>query len=163
MPKSKNPNKRDWTPREMRLVSEYIARFFSQYESRIHIHLGSTLPRVGGRFISEPEKRLIGVFRRWADAVVILPDRLILIEGKILPQPGVISQLNLYAELIPKTPELGEARNLPVEKLLLCAIEDRLITDLAQREGIRVVVFIPPWLDDYLKILYPWERTPGLE
>lgn len=105
---------------------------------------------------------MVGVFRRWADALVFLPDKIVLIEAKILPQPGVISQLKLYEELIPKTPQLAEHYYKPVEKLLVCAIEDRVITELARREGIRVVVFRPAWIDAYMKIVHPWERTPGL-
>ena len=162
MPKSKNPNKRQWQPREQRLVAEYVARFYSGFETRTHIHLGKPPPRLAGKFISDEDSRLIGVFRRWADAVVIMPDRIVLIEGKILPVPGVISQLKLYEELLPKTRELAEFKDLPIEKLLLCALEDRLISDLARREGIRVVIFYPVWIDEYLKILRPFERTPGL-
>ena len=118
--------------------------------------------RLKGRWSSESDERLVGVFRRWADALVILPDRLLLIEGKILPQPGVISQLKLYAELIPKTPELAEHKHKPIEMVLVCAIEDPLISELARREGITVRIFHPAWVDEYMKILHPRERTPGL-
>lgn len=162
MPKSKKPDKRDWQPREQRLVAEYVARFYSGYESSTHVHLGSTPPRLKGKFTTDSEARLVGVFRRWADALVFLPDRIILIEGKILPQPGVLSQLKLYEELLPKTPELAEHKGKPIEKVLVCAIEDPLITQLARREGVRVHVFHPSWIDEYMKIVHPWERTPGL-
>lgn len=113
--------------------------------------------------MSDEEARLVGVFRRWADALVFLPDRIVLIEGKILPQPGVLSQLSLYEELIPKTPELQEHWPKPIEKVLVCAIEDPLISELARRGGVRVVIFHPRWINNYLKIVHPWERTPGLE
>jgi hypothetical protein len=162
MPKSKDPNKRRWEPRELRLCSEFLARFYPDNESQTHVHLGPSLTRVGGRFTSDEEAKLVGVFRRWADALVFLPDRVILIEAKILPQPGVISQLQLYAELIPKTPELSEHKDKWVERLLVCAIEDSLITELARREGIRVIIFRPVWIDDYMKIVHPWEASPGL-
>ena len=163
MPKSKSPDKRDWQPREQRLVAEFIARFYPDHESRTHVHLGSTPPSLKGRYATDEDERLVGVFRRWADAMVFLPDRLILIEGKILPQPGVISQLKLYEELIAKTPELFEHMGKPIEKVLVCAIEDRLITELARREGVQVRIFHPAWIDEYMKIVHPWEMTPGLE
>lgn len=162
MPKPKNPGKRDWQPREQRLVAEFVARFYPDNESRTHVHLGSMPTRLKGRWSSESDARLVGVFRRWADALVFLPDRVLLIEGKILPQPGVISQLKLYEELIPKTPELAEHRHKPIEMVLVCAIEDPLISELARREGIAVRIFHPAWVDDYMKIVHPRERTPGL-
>ncbi|MBA7518434.1 hypothetical protein ES705_10504 [subsurface metagenome] len=162
MAKSKSPDKRDWQPREQRLVSEFVARFYGDYESRTHVHLGSTPPRLKGKFITDEDARLVGVFRRWADAIVFMPDRLILIEGKILPQPGVLSQLKLYEELIPKTPELSEHRGKPIEKIIVCAIEDPLITELARREGVGVRIYRPSWINSYMKKLHPWEKTPGI-
>jgi len=163
MRRSKNPNKRDWQPREQRLVAEFIARFYPDQESRTHVHLGSAPVRLKGRYATDTEARLVGVFRRWADALIFLPDRLLLIEGKILPQPGVLSQLKLYEELIPKTPELAEHRGKPIEKILVCAIEDPLISELARREGVQVRIFHPAWIDEYMEIVHPWEKTPGLE
>lgn len=162
MPKSKDPNKRLWQPRELRLCSEFLARFYPEYETQTHVHLGPSFRRVGGRFMTDVESRVVGVFRRWADALVFQPDRVILIEAKILPQPGCISQLKLYAELIPKTPELAEHKDKWVESLLVMAIEDSLITELARREGIRCIVFRPAWIDDYMKIVHPWETSPGM-
>ena len=163
VPKSKKKDKRNWEPREQRLVSEYLAYRYGEYESRTHVHLGSLPARLGGRFAKEEDERLLGVFKRWADALVFMPDRVVLIEGKILPQPGVISQLLLYEELIPKTPELAEHKDKPIEKQLVCAIEDPLISELARRSGIGVIIYRPAWIDDYLRIVHPWERTPGLE
>lgn len=163
MPKRKKGSKRNWQPREQRLVSEFVAEFYGEHESRTHVHLGSLPARLRGRFAKEEDERLLGVFKRWADALVFMPDRVVLIEGKILPQPGVISQLLLYEELIPKTPELAEHKDKPIEKRLVCAIEDPLISELARRSGIRVITYRPKWIDKYLTILHPWEKTPGLE
>ncbi len=105
----------------------------------------------------------MGVFRRWADAVVILPDRIVLIEAKILPKPGVGEQLDLYERLIPETPELRQHAHKPIEKVLVCAIEDRLVTQLLRERGIRVVVYKPAWIDEYLDLVEARERTPGVQ
>lgn len=161
MAKNRNRKKRDWQPREQRLVAEYIARFYRDHESQTHVHLGSVQPRLKGKFQTEADARMLGLFRRWADALVLLPDRIVLIEGKILPQPGVLSQLELYARLIPKTPELAEHKHKPIEKVLLCAIEDPQVTAMAREQDVRVVTFKPAWLNSYLKILHARERTPS--
>lgn len=161
MPVYRKKTTRDWQPREQRLVAEFITDFYPDNESRTHVHLGSLQPRLRGQFSGETDARLVGVFRRWADALVFLPDRTVLIEGKILPQPGVIAQLNLYARLLPNTPELEEHRNKLIEKLLLCAVEDPQVTQLAREENIRVVVYRPKWIDAYLDVLYKREKTPS--
>ena len=161
MTRVSNPKKRDWQPREQRLVAEYIARFYPEHESRTHVHLGKVQPRLRGKYLDENAERMIGLFRRWADAVVLLPDRIVLIEAKILPQPGVLSQLELYARLLPKTPELADHKHKPIERVLVCAINDPEITAMAREQGVKVVTFKPAWLNGYLKILYPRERTPS--
>lgn len=163
MPRRKNPGKRDWQPRERRLVSEFCREFYPDDEIRFHVRLGSIPRRFKGKYLSEAEERLIGVWRRWADAVVFRPDRLVLIEAKIVPKPGVISQMEVYEELIPKTPEFAEHVHKPIEKLLLCAVEDPVVTRKARERDIRVVIFHPLWVDDYLEILFPRERRGPLE
>ncbi len=160
MAKQKKSKPRDWTPREQRLVSEFVNRFYRGHEVKLHARLGTVQPRLAGRYATDADLRLVGLFRRWADAVVFQPDRVVLIEGKILPQPGVLSQLNLYERVFAKTPEFSEHAHKPIEKVLLCAIEDPVVTQLAREQNVRVVVFRPKWIDSYLKILYPRERTP---
>jgi hypothetical protein len=123
--------------------------------------LGRIQPRVESPGLTDEERRMIGVHRRWADAVVLLPDRVILVEAKIRPQPGVISQLTTYARLLPHTPELGRHADLPIEMVLLYAIEDGLINVLAREQGIKCISYQPAWLDEYLEELYPRERTGG--
>jgi hypothetical protein len=157
------PNeKRQWQPREMRLVSEFLAKMYPKYETRTRVRLGTIHPELHPETLSEAEKAMVGVFRRWADAIVFLPDRLILIEAAIRPSPGDISQIELYEYLLPSTPELEQYRNLPVEKLLVYAIEDPVIVTMARGRGIKCTYFKPSWVDDYLVILYPSERRAPL-
>lgn len=159
--RKKYGEKRDWTPREQRLVSEFVARYFAGADVRLHVHLGGVLPRWRGQFSKPSDLGMVGLFRRWADAVILLENRVILLEGKILPQPGVISQLDLYERLFPKTPELSEHAHKPIEKTLLCAVEDPLVTQMAREQNIRVVVYRPEWIDGYLDILEQRKKQPS--
>lgn len=154
--------KRQWQPREMRLVSEFLAKHYGKYPTRTRVRVGSVHPKLRPGELSDAEQKMVGVFRRWADAVVFMPDRLVLIEAAIRPSPGDISQLELYEHLLPKTPELAEHKDKPIEKLLLYALEDPVIVSMARERGIRVVYFHPPWIDEYLKVLYPRERRAPL-
>ena len=149
---------RRWQPRELRLVSEFLAQEYRDYPYQTHVRLGSIRPRVDGAFVGDEEVRMLGVFRRWADALVILPDRLVLIEAAIRPEPGDISMLELYERLIPNTPELAEHVGKPVEKVLLYCMPDDLLLTLAREKGIQVRYFRPAWVEEYLKELYPRER-----
>jgi len=154
--------KRQWQPREMRLVSEYLAKNYADYPTRTRVRVGSIHPDLKPEQLSESEKKMVGVFRRWADAIVFMPDRLVLIEAAIRPSPGDISQLQLYEHLLPHTPELAEHKDKPIEKVLLWAIEDPPIAAMARQYDIKVIYFHPGWVDDYLRILYPYERSASL-
>ena len=150
--------KRQWQAREMRLVVEYLAKNYGRYETRTRVRLGGYPKALDHPDLSEPERRALGVWRRWADAIVFMPTKLVLIEAKIRPGPEAIAQLKLYKHLLPKTPELAEHKGKPIELVLLFALEDKVVEQLARQEGIRVVYYKPPWVDEYLEVLYPRER-----
>jgi hypothetical protein len=152
------PEKRQWQPREMRLVAEYLAQEYPDHETQTRVRLGTIRSEIGAENLEPAELRAMGVWRRWADAIVFMPDRLILIEAKIRPQPGDISQLEVYEGLVHKTPELAEHKGKPVEKVLLYALEDPIIADMARERGIKVTYFCPDWIDGYLRLLAPRER-----
>lgn len=163
------PPRRDWTPRETRLVAEYVVRAFPDARVILHPRLGPPLPRSDlGRF-SEDEARVVGhILRRYADAIVVERDRLLVVEAKIVLEPGVISQLLLYLELVKTTPELEPYGGRPVEGLIVCAVLDEATAALAVRSGLRVVTYRPPWIDEYLAVLAVRDRrgarqpVPGL-
>jgi hypothetical protein len=99
--------------------------------------------------------------RRWADAIIVTPTELIILEGKIIAAPGSIAQLQLYLDLVAKTPELVPFLDRTPRGVLLVAVEDPATTALAGRWGIRVVVYRPPWIDDYLALMRAREhRAP---
>lgn len=149
---------RKWQPRELRMISEWLAQTYPEAAYETRVRLGRIEPRQEGAFVSDEEARMLGVFRRWADAIVYMPDRLILVEAAIRPEPGDISKLELYERLIPNTPELADFASLPVEKILLYAMPDDLLLTLAREHGIKVQYFRPGWVEEYLKELYPRER-----
>jgi len=105
---------------------------------------------------------MVGVFRRWADAVVITEDKLILIEAAIRPDLGDISKLEGYKFLLRYTPEFEEFRHFPVEMQLVYAIPDEFLIAEARKHGIKPVFFRPAWLEDYIAELYPHERRGTL-
>ena len=154
--------KRDWQPREMRMVSEYLQANYSQYPWQTRVRLGSIPDKLRVPQTSLAEERLAGVWRRWADAIVIKPDQLIVIEAGIKPEPGDVSKLELYGRLIRHTPEFEPFNNLPVALELVYAMVDEFLETFARERGIRVVYYEPVWLKEYLSILYPHERRASL-
>ena len=140
-----------WQPRETRLLSEWVSKNYSDSRVFYRVRLGS-YPSWAQKAINNGAPAAIyKIYQRWADAIVITDKELILIEAKIKADPGVISQINLYEQLLPKTESFQQFRDLPIRKLILMAQSDPEVELLAQRENITVKIFSPPWVTDYLK------------
>jgi len=152
MTKINKPSEK-WQPREMRLVSEYVAKYYPNSISMTRVRLGPTHPALIVEGLSEEEQNMLRVWRRWADAVVITRNRLILIEGAILPDPGDVSKLLLYEYLLRHTPEFQQYLDRDLVKLLLLAIEDPVLEKIARTAGIQVVIYCPDWVRDYIRSL----------
>lgn len=150
--------KRAYEPRELRLLSEWIAKFHSEKQVLTRVRLGAIRPDIDTSGLTTSDLMMLGLFRRWADAVIITPTHKTIIEAKIVAHPVAISQLQLYASLIDQTPELAEFRHLPTKLLMLVAVEDPPLTKIARNAGIEVTVYVPSWLDDYFAMLRPREK-----
>ncbi len=141
---------RTYQQREMRMLSEFIAREYPTDRVLINQRLGVVSPSIEVEGLSPEEVRALGVFRRYADAIVIQPDRLIIIEAEIRPSPGVVSQLDLYERLLPTTPELADQRGKRIQKMILWVIPDPVLETIAREHDIVVRQYIPAWINDYI-------------
>ena len=152
---------RGYTPWETRMIGEWVATTFPDVEWATNVRLGSLTPRNDRGQFTREELRALGVFRRRVDAVVYLPDRLLLVEAVLAAQPGKLSTLQLYEALVPQTPELAAYRELPVQKVLLFCIEDPVLTELARQQDILPIQFVPSFFDEWFaKLRLRDQRAP---
>jgi len=149
---------RDWTPRESRLVAEWVYRTWPDAFIKFRVDVGDLKPAMEATGLTAAELRATGRSRRWVDAIAIEPRTVHLIEGKIRLEPGALEQLELYKELWPRTPEFEAYKDHAVELHLVFAIEDPVLTAIARRRGVLVHVYHPPWVDEYLALLQARER-----
>lgn len=145
---------------EMRMVSEYIERTYTNDIAFLRLRLGSMVPDGPRPGLTPQETAMLGVFRRWADAVVITPDELIVVEASLRSDTGDPSKLVIYGRLVPHTPELQEFRDRRLVLELVVAVEDPVVRQVAQELGIRCRVYEPKWLPQYLAQLHRRERRP---
>lgn len=145
---------RGYTLREERWLSEYAAMAFPNARVLVNQRLGSGPPVPRGVEPTASTIQYLNNRRRFADLIVIEPKFLIVVEGKIVAEPGIISQLDLYAMLVPLTPELAQFKHLAVRKMLVTAVTDETMTALARKYGIEVKVYSPQWVIDDLRSKY---------
>jgi hypothetical protein len=131
---------------EPRWVSEYLTYFYSDAEIRLRVPLGPFLPGVGEQMGADKARRVSRPWRPEVDAVVIRPDKLILIEGKIFKVMDGLSKLPVYKSLVPDTPELEEHKTKPVDMQLLVVRPLSWVVSAAEKAGIKVVEWAPPWI-----------------
>jgi len=144
---------RDYTLREMRLVGEWVTTYYPEAIIRFRVDVGDLTPAMNATGLSQAELRGLGRSRRWVDALVVEPQTVHIVEGKVRLVPGAVAQLELYRDLFPLTPELAHLSHLDLQLHLVYAVEDIAVVALAQRKGILTHLFHPAWVDEYLALL----------
>lgn len=161
MTNAKQQATRQYVQAERRLLSEWIAQKHANERVLMHVYVGAVTPlQVAGTY-SVKEFNMLGVRRRWADAIIVYPDRAEIVEAKMVTEVDVIGQLQLYLKLFPYTSDLGEIAKLPVSGLVLSAVTDPQLTSMLREFGLREETFTPPWVADYFSGREPRHRKPG--
>lgn len=147
---------------EQEMLGEYLARFHPTCRLLIHVKLGPTDAIWTDPSLSPGERKLLGnMGRRWADAVCVEHDVLNVIEAAMLPDPRDISLLQHYVELVGLSPELAEFHHLPVQGILVWAIDEPLARSLAVRQRLRVDVYKPTFWTEWIATVRAREAQPS--
>ena len=88
---------------------------------------------------------------RYADMVGITAKEIQVVEAKMIADPGAPSQVLHYRDLVYATPLLRQYTSRVVQPVLLWAVDDAIVHQTAVRQGIRVIVFTPLWVNEYLQ------------
>lgn len=131
---------------ETKWVAEYCAKFYPDFPVRYNVRLGPPREELVRLYGLEKALRMSQPWRVRADALVIKPDELILIEGKLYRPLDGLSKLPMYKSLIPSTPELAAYKHLPVRMQLLVVEVSSSIEELARQHGVELVKWAPTWV-----------------
>ena len=136
---------------ERRYSVEYV---MENYPSDTRVKYNAPLglpPEEAKAMYPERDLRFFKPWRKYADAIVVNPPYLDLIECKIWsPQTGITDLLE-YRELIPETPELAEFSDLTKRLLLVIPFVRPHWETMAKKYEINLVVWRPNWVTPLLK------------
>ena len=118
------------------------------------LRLGPTPLSANAPTITPQIEAMLRVFNRYADMVGITPTEIQAIESKVVADPGAISQLQHYIDLLHTTPLVAKYAPRSVVGVLLFAVNDPIVAQRAAASGIRVVIFTPDWVQEYLNTKY---------
>lgn len=124
------------------------------------LRLGPTPLSANTPTITPAIEAMLRRFNRYADMIGVTPDEIQVIEAKMVFDPGAISQLQHYIDLVHTTPLLRQYPNRRVQGVILVAVNDPILAQRAAAAGIRVVVYTPPWTQDYLNLKYFRRQGP---
>jgi hypothetical protein len=128
------------------MVSEYLLKEYSKFPSMTGVPLG----RVDEKLMTDVGyAKAIGImrpFRPEADALVILPRYLVLIEAKVWSVIDGLAKLPLYKSLVQFTPELKQYMPREILMELVVGWTNPNLEIMARDAGVTVKVYAPDWL-----------------
>lgn len=118
------------------------------------LRLGPTPQMTTGGYVAPQYEALLRVFNRYADLVGISRGEIAVVEAKMQFDPGAISQVQHYVDLVLATPLIRQYPSRVITPVILVAIDDPIVHQRANAAGIRVEVFTPPWVNVWLQRRY---------
>ena len=131
---------------EPRWVAEYVSKFYPAHEASFRVPLGP-VPEEWAKELGEA--KAVRAYRPWrpeADALVKMPNRLVLIEGKVFKYMDGAAKLPLYKALVPFSPDLKDQKGKEISMELLLPVDVQWVRIVCDAMGIRLVVWCPDWL-----------------
>jgi len=100
---------------------------------------------------------MLRVRMRWADAVVIQPGVITVVEAKLRASEFLkgLGELQLYMHLVAHTPEFKPLMPRPVAGRLVIPIADPVVELIARQNHIDVATYKPSFWNEYTTILQP--------
>ena len=141
---------RSRVPASSMLLQEWVSAKFAGAQVFYELRLGPTSKSLVGVQVSPTLEAMLRVSNWYADAVVVLPSEILVIEAKVDPNPGAVGQVLFYRTLIYSTPALQLYTTMPVSPVVLFAEDDSGVTPFARGLGVRVEIYTPTWIADYL-------------
>ena len=134
---------RTYAQREWRLLGWWLATNHADGEILMNQRVGPSLTTALPGTDSLSAAQAAYVRHRWTDAIVIYPDRVLIIEAKLEPDPGIFSQLIHYSRMFRLDPAFSSLNNLPLSLVALVYRDDPYVGIEAAWYGIQWVVYQP--------------------
>lgn len=146
---------------ETRLLNEYLRDRYPDAVTLVKPRLGAFPAGLIRDTTDDAERRFASNFRRWADAIVIEDEQLIVIEAVMWDPGRKVGQIQAYIKLVPHTPELEEYHGLPIVGEIVTAQHDPLAQEVIEDAGFRYVHYEPEWMEEWLSLYPARKRRPA--
>jgi len=141
---------------EVRMVAEYLMQRYAAFPRMTAVPLGAIPDKLAIENGMAKAIALSRPFRPECDAVVVLPNYLLLVEAKVWNVVNGLAKLPLYKSLVPVTPELKEYQPREVLMELVVGWTNPNLERMASDAGVKVVLYNPPWLADVVNGMHKY-------
>jgi len=146
--------RREW---EAEYVAEYCQTAFPGQRVIYHCRLGTWPTSLTAEELTPEEQAMLRVRMRWADAIILLPEKILVVEGKLRASEFLkgLGELQLYVHLVPHTEEFLAWKGTPAVGRLLIPIPDPVVEAIARQQGIETAVYKPKFWREFLTAIQP--------
>jgi len=137
---------RVYTARERRLLAEYGAFNWKGARVIYNPRLGPVPLQAIGMLAPNVPAAALSSYRRYPDALVIWPDRILMVEAKIIASGGAVGMLEEYLLLWPNSPDYQAEVLKPIQGAILTAFTDPIARQLAASHGMQWLIYSPSWI-----------------
>jgi hypothetical protein len=147
---SKREKRKEW---EAEYVSEYIQKFWPKRLYILHFRITGPPSPLLKEELEPEETRMLKVYARWADAIIMVPPTLYIVEAKLKVSDYLkaLGEILYYREAIYRNSEINWKEFKVVVGIIVVPIEDPIFTNIARRYGIRVDIYKPSFWQEFLK------------
>jgi len=143
-------------------LTEWLGITYPPGTWRTNVRLGRVKPPRDKKLTPQERRLLLGAFGAQADAIVILPDKVVIVEAMVRHEPGAGEDLLKYKTLFRETEEFREHWNKPIELIILTPLDVSAYERFYREMGIKVVNYRPLWILEYLGTYPPRFRRGKL-
>lgn len=134
---------RQYTNREWKLLSWWLATYHPQAVLSMQVRLGPTFPFAGITNPTPAELAMSRVRNAWADAVFVENGLPYIVEAKMVARAGIFSQLIHYARRFRADPYYSQYANQPLGLIAVVYSNDPSVEEEAPWYGVTWVVYQP--------------------
>lgn len=131
--------------REMSLVAEWLSTLPSSFIKTTHVKVGTQSLVYRGKPLTPAQARRFAAWNDWADARVVTPTEVWIVEGKLVATGGAYGQVLNYVDEYPQSADAQLWPGRKIVPLVVCQAEMRRTARLFQSYGVRTIVYQPTW------------------
>lgn len=129
------------TQKEGEMLVRFLEKTYPGRQIWVRKRIGPMIPKHLQGTLTPEQEKFVGIYRPKVDAIVLLDDRVLLLEAKVRNDLAAIGELLAYLEIFPKTPELAEISHLPTSMMIVADGIYEPLSTVALMNGIEYIVF----------------------